>query len=60
MSDNALTFGLWMLMLFIVPSADSQPSATGQTVNPRICQGQGVGLVIRPTAETNEPQAETE
>jgi hypothetical protein len=59
LSDNALTFGLWMLMLFVVPSADSRPSATGQTVNPQIFQGQGVGLVIRPTAGTNNPQAET-
>jgi hypothetical protein len=48
-----------MLMLFVVPSADSRPSATGQTVNPQIFQGQGVGLVIRPTAGTNNPQAET-
>ena len=39
---NALPFGLWMLILFAVPSARSLPPASSENARPRIFSAKGV------------------
>lgn len=43
---SALPFGLWMLILFAVPSAKSLPPATSETARPQIFPAKGVVLAI--------------
>ena len=47
-SVSALPFGLWVLMLFAVPSARSQPPAAGGIAQPQIFPASGVVLAVNP------------